>query len=84
MQCDDLGPQMLEYLAGTLPDDELAEIRAHLTQCAACRDEMDATAELWDELGRRAGAAPGVGAHARPVRRGAAGIHRRPERVAAW
>ena len=51
MQCTDLAPQMLEYLAGTLPDDRLAEIRAHLTECAACRDEVDATAELWNELG---------------------------------
>jgi hypothetical protein len=51
MQCTDLGPQMLEYLAGTLPDDRLAEIRAHLAECAACRDEVDATAELWNELG---------------------------------
>jgi hypothetical protein len=51
MQCTDLAPQMLEYLAGTLPDDRLAEIRAHLVECAACRDEVDATAELWNELG---------------------------------
>ena len=51
MQCTDLGPQMLEYLAGTLPDERLAEIRAHLAECAACRDEVDATAELWNELG---------------------------------
>src|SRR5215212_3734018 len=51
MQCTDLGPQMLEYLAGTLPDDRLAEIRAHLADCAACRDELEATAELWNELG---------------------------------
>ena len=51
MQCTDLGPQMLEYLAGTLPDDRLAEIRAHLAQCQACRDEVEATAELWNELG---------------------------------
>jgi hypothetical protein len=51
MHCDDLGPRILEYLAGTLPDDELAAIRAHVTQCAACREELDATAELWGELG---------------------------------
>lgn len=51
MKCTDLAPQMLEYLAGTLPDDRLAEIRAHLIECAACRDEVDATAELWNELG---------------------------------
>lgn len=51
MQCTDLGPEMLEYLAGTLPDDRLAEIRAHLAQCQACRDDVDATAELWNELG---------------------------------
>lgn len=51
MQCSDLGPEMLEYLAGTLPDDRLAEIRTHLSQCQACRDEVDATAEFWSELG---------------------------------
>ena len=51
MQCTDLGSQMLEYLAGTLPDDRLAEIRAHLAECAACRDDVDASAELWNELG---------------------------------
>jgi len=51
MQCDDLGPRMLDYLAGTLPDDELTAIRAHLSQCEACRRELDATAELWGELG---------------------------------
>ncbi|HET9269725.1 MAG TPA: HEAT repeat domain-containing protein [Vicinamibacterales bacterium] len=51
MQCTDLGAQMLEYLAGTLPDDRLAEIRAHLAECAACRDDVDASAELWNELG---------------------------------
>jgi hypothetical protein len=51
MQCTDLGPEMLEYLAGTLPDDRLAEIRVHLAQCQACRDEVDATAEMWGELG---------------------------------
>ncbi len=51
MQCDDLGPRMLDYLAGALSDDELSAIRAHLTQCETCRDEVDATAELWGELG---------------------------------
>jgi hypothetical protein len=51
MQCTDLGPDMLEYLAGTLPDGRLAEIRAHLAQCQACREEVDAAAELWNELG---------------------------------
>src|SRR4030095_12369426 len=51
MQCTDLGPQMLEYLAGTLPDDRLAEIRAHLAECAACRDDVDASAAPWDALG---------------------------------
>src|ERR1051325_10827315 len=58
MHCTDLGPQMLEYLAGTLPDDRLAEIRAHLAECAACRDEVDATAELWNELGATAAPRP--------------------------
>jgi len=56
MQCEDLGPQMLEYLAGTLPDDTLAAIRVHLVQCESCRSEVEAAADLWHELG----AAPGV------------------------
>jgi anti-sigma factor RsiW len=50
MTCDDLGPRLLDYLAGSLPDDEMAALRAHVTQCAACREELDHTAELWGEL----------------------------------
>jgi hypothetical protein len=42
---------MLEYLAGTLRDDVLTEIRGHLAQCAACRDEVEALADLWNDLG---------------------------------
>ena len=58
MQCDDLAPRVLDYLAGTLPDDELAAIRTHLAQCPACREEMDTTAELWGELGTVAAPRP--------------------------
>lgn len=51
MKCEDLGPHLLDYLAGTLSDDELSAIRAHVTQCDACREGLDTTAELWGELG---------------------------------
>lgn len=51
MTCNELGPQMLEYLAGTLRDETLGEIRAHLAQCAACRSEVEAFSELWHDMG---------------------------------
>ena len=50
MQCTDLGPQMLEFLAGTLPDDRLAEIRVHLDdRCAG--DAMARAIALFERFG---------------------------------
>src|SRR5215213_424220 len=51
MTCTDLGPQLLEYLAGTLSDETLSDVRTHLAQCAACRTEVEAFSELWHDMG---------------------------------
>ena len=39
--CTIIEPRLPDYLAGTLPDAERAEIRAHLADCPACREMAD-------------------------------------------
>jgi hypothetical protein len=51
MECHDVAAQLADYLAGTLTDAELDAIRAHLTGCAACRDDIDAYDDSWQLLG---------------------------------
>lgn len=51
MECRDISPHLADYLAGTLPDAELAAIRAHLGGCAGCRDEVEALDDTWQQLG---------------------------------
>ena len=43
--CTNIEPRLPDYLAGTLPAAERAEIHAHLAGCPACR-EMAATLQL--------------------------------------
>ena len=39
--CTNIEPRLPDYLAGTLPDAERAEIHAHLDGCPACREMAD-------------------------------------------
>ena len=39
--CTNIEPRLPDYLAGTLPDAERAEIHAHLAGCPACREMAD-------------------------------------------
>lgn len=49
MQCDKVKAELLAYLSGELPADELAAIETHLSQCQSCSEEASAM----DDLGRR-------------------------------
>jgi hypothetical protein len=51
MECQDATAHIADYLAGTLPVEELKALRAHAAACAACRDELTAAEETWQHLG---------------------------------
>jgi len=60
MECQDATAHIADYLAGTLPDEELEALQAHAAACAACRDELTAAEETWQQLGRIPPVAPDV------------------------
>lgn len=51
MECQDTTKHISDYLAGSLPDHELEALRDHAAGCAACREELAATEETWQQLG---------------------------------
>ena len=60
MECQDATAHIADYLAGTLPVEEREALRAHAAACAACRDELTAATETWQQLGRIPPVAPDV------------------------
>jgi hypothetical protein len=50
MRCEDVTPQLADYLAGALPDRARDEIREHLVECRACREETEGFADTWQRL----------------------------------
>jgi anti-sigma factor ChrR (cupin superfamily) len=51
MRCEDVSSQLADYLAGTLTDAALVQMREHLTACASCRTEVEAMDDTWQLLG---------------------------------
>ena len=49
MECPDAKAHIAEYLAGSLPVEELDGLLTHAAACAACRDKLT---ETWRQLGR--------------------------------
>jgi len=47
MKCEEIGRLMPDYLQGRLQPAQMATVKAHLEQCAACAEE----AALWQKLG---------------------------------
>lgn len=45
MTCEEVRLQLPDYALGTLPDDEMADVRRHLRGCAGCRSEAAALDE---------------------------------------
>jgi len=52
MDCQGAAAHIADYLAGTLPGEELEALRAHAAACRACRDELTAAEEMWRQLER--------------------------------
>lgn len=46
MECRDCQPQIDQYLAGTLPINDLAAFTDHLNRCQDCRDQINSYKEL--------------------------------------
>ena len=49
MECQDATAQIADYLAGSLPVEELDGLLTHAAACATCRDKLT---ETWRQLGR--------------------------------
>ena len=49
MECQDATAHIADYLAGSLPVEELDGLLTHAAACAACRDKLT---ETWRQLGR--------------------------------
>src|SRR5688572_26168572 len=49
MECQDATAQIADYLAGSLPVEELDGLLTHAAACAPCRDTLT---ETWRQLGR--------------------------------
>ena len=43
-------PQLMDWLAGTLPAAELQALEIHLAQCPACQQELKTARQLWHRL----------------------------------
>jgi hypothetical protein len=51
MECQDATAHIADYLAGSLPVEELEALLTHAAACAACRDKLTAEEETWPQLG---------------------------------
>ena len=51
MECQHATALIADYLAGTLPVEQVEALRAHAAACATCRDELAAAEETWTQLG---------------------------------
>ena len=51
MKCEKLREKSADYLAGELDEKSLEEVRGHLADCPACREEMEGLSAIWAKLG---------------------------------
>ena len=51
MKCEQTREKSADYLAGELDEKSLAEVRAHLADCPACREELEGLSAIWTKLG---------------------------------
>lgn len=51
MKCDELREKSADYLTGELDEKSLGEVRVHLADCPACREELEGLSAIWTKLG---------------------------------
>jgi DNA-binding TFAR19-related protein (PDSD5 family) len=52
MNCEQTKDQLVDYLSSQLSASEQAALQAHLTECADCREELQAVQGVWQTLGK--------------------------------
>ena len=74
--CDTVGPLLVDYSDGQLPEAESARVAAHLAECPRCRSELaslerslELARYLWDEAAARAPSTDSGGLSTRRVTR---------------
>ena len=51
MKCEQIREKSADYLAGELDEKTLTEVRGHLADCPACREELEGLSAIWAKLG---------------------------------
>lgn len=59
MNCESAKEQLIDWLDNQLPEVEQRRTEAHLAQCPACRQELEAMRQLWQTMGAVAAPEPG-------------------------
>jgi hypothetical protein len=93
MTCQDVTLATPDYLTGEIDAETASRVRAHLADCASCREELEGLSETWTRLGVLADERPSprlresfyamLEAHPRDVD-GDAPLTGRPVRLRAW
>lgn len=87
MNCESVGEQLIDLIAGALEPEARVAIERHLQECAGCRRERTELETLWSRLAllddEHAPAAPSGRLRSR-FYRALADYEREPERPAAW
>jgi hypothetical protein len=58
MRCEDVTPQLADYLTGLLPDPPSGEVSRHIAVCDDCRKELEDLHDTWRLLGELPAPAP--------------------------
>jgi hypothetical protein len=51
MTCATIRERFVDYLTGELPAGDLADVRGHVANCPACREELEELSAVWSKLG---------------------------------
>ncbi|RPD48031.1 HEAT repeat domain-containing protein [Hymenobacter sediminis] len=49
--CEEVQQELMDWLAGELPETDKQTMAAHLAQCPSCQHELDSLQQLWTNMG---------------------------------
>ena len=65
MKCETIKANIPEYLNGTLDSEAVRQIETHISECPACRQEVEAMSLIWSKLNRMPQEEPGAAVRSR-------------------